>query len=283
MRRAWPTVLVAISVAGALVWASLAAASPRSPAAARLLKDAAAGRTLVCHVFLALCDNDNQGIVPVPRSLGNGQQPATNLYWGARYGVRTYLTRDAGWTPLSVDAPRPVGVLDRLVLRSTVSRPGGSVPVVLIADAWDGSRIKDTIGAFLEAASGRREEHLRVGSLDVPTGGSAHLIVFLGHNGLMDFEASPFRSGVAEPARAVAVLACASKPYFEPLLRRAEAEAVLLTTGLMAPEAYTLDACVREWFRSGDTRQMREATARVYDQFQRCGRIASRRLFDAHP
>ncbi|MGC6431949.1 MAG: hypothetical protein ACON5F_12965 [Jejuia sp.] len=35
------------------------------------------------HVYVALCDNINQGIVPVPAKLGNGQDPKNNLYWGA--------------------------------------------------------------------------------------------------------------------------------------------------------------------------------------------------------
>jgi len=279
MRTLWPAAALTVVM---LAPASLTA-EPRSRAVERMTRDAAAGRALIAHLFLALCDNDNQGIVPVSRDLGNGQRPSSNLYWGARYGVRTYLTRDAGWTPVEVHGPWPVGVLDRVVLKTTVSARTGPIPLVMVADAWDGSRIRETIQAFLEAASGRGRETLRVGADDVTAGGGAHLVVFLGHNGLMDFEASPFPSGAAEPARAGAVIACASKPYFEPLLRRSGAEAVLLTTGLMAPEAYTLDAAVREWFRSGEAAQTRRAAARAYDAFQHCGRVASQRLFDVTP
>jgi hypothetical protein len=85
------------------------------PAAQRLARDARPGVPLVAHVFVALCDHDHQGIVPVPRHLGNGQDPAGNLYWGARYGVRTYLTRDAGWRRVESTSPAPAGVLERLV------------------------------------------------------------------------------------------------------------------------------------------------------------------------
>ena len=35
------------------------------------------------HVFVALADNAHQGIVPVPAALGNGDDAAQNLYWGA--------------------------------------------------------------------------------------------------------------------------------------------------------------------------------------------------------
>jgi len=32
------------------------------------------------HVFVALCDNEHQGIVPVPEIFGNGDDPANNLF-----------------------------------------------------------------------------------------------------------------------------------------------------------------------------------------------------------
>lgn len=35
------------------------------------------------HVYVALCDNEHQGIVSVPVTLGNGKDPARNLYWPA--------------------------------------------------------------------------------------------------------------------------------------------------------------------------------------------------------
>ena len=53
--------------------------------------------------MVALADNDHQGIVPVPRQLGDGDDPANNLYWGARYGVKTYFrgpVKKAGANPL---------------------------------------------------------------------------------------------------------------------------------------------------------------------------------------
>ncbi|WP_211710240.1 hypothetical protein [Mucilaginibacter xinganensis] len=49
------------------------------------------------HVFVALCDNKYQGIIPVPAKLGNGQELDNNLYWGSGYGVRTYFKRSKEW------------------------------------------------------------------------------------------------------------------------------------------------------------------------------------------
>ena len=45
------------------------------------------------HIFVALCDNQYQGIVPVPKAIGNGQDPNNNLYWGCGYGIRTYFKK----------------------------------------------------------------------------------------------------------------------------------------------------------------------------------------------
>ena len=47
----------------------------------------------VIHVFVALADNVNQGIVSVSASLGNGDNPASNLYWGAAFGIKTSSRR----------------------------------------------------------------------------------------------------------------------------------------------------------------------------------------------
>jgi len=53
------------------------------------------------HVFVALADNQHQGIVPVPARLGNGLDPVHNLYWGAAAGVKTFFIRSSDWTLVS--------------------------------------------------------------------------------------------------------------------------------------------------------------------------------------
>ena len=56
------------------------------------------------HVFVALCDNVHQGIVPVPVSIGNGQKPSTNLYWGCGYGIKTYFKKSQEWKLLKTSS-----------------------------------------------------------------------------------------------------------------------------------------------------------------------------------
>jgi hypothetical protein len=260
--------------------AALLGAAASSQAAAvheRLALDARAGRPLVAHVFVALCDNRNQGIVPVPARLGNGQAAHENLYWGARFGVRTYWRGRKPWRAVATPAPSQPGVLERAAF---LAEEDGT-RVFVVADAWDGARIRETVGAFLEAAAGRARETVRVGGESLEVGGASHVVVFVGHNGLMDFPAPVLEAGRAEPARAAMVLACASRPYFFDLLKRAGAHPLLLTTGLMAPEAYSLEASLRAWFATRDEGRVRLAAAEAYDRYQHCGRRAALRLFAA--
>lgn len=70
------------------------------------------------HVTVALCDNASQGIVPVPPAIGDGNDPRTNLYWGASYGVKSWLERD-GWTIEKAASPREE-ILERIVARRKI-------------------------------------------------------------------------------------------------------------------------------------------------------------------
>ena len=263
---------------GVLALAVVAAGPARADdAGARVRADARAGKPLVVHVVVALCDNVHQGIVPVPPHLGRGDDPGGNLYWGARYGVRGYLDRAAGWKRVSLENQPAPGVLERAVYSAQLK----GARAYLVAEAWDGSRIRDAIARFLEMAAGRQPETLRVAGEAVAAGGQSHVVAFIGHNGLMDFEAPRVDAGPPTPARAAIVLACASRPYFADLLQRAGASPLVLTTGLMAPEAYALEAAVRAWLEGGDAAAARTAAADAYDRYQKCGRRAARRLFAA--
>ena len=206
------------------------------------------------HVTVALCDNATQGIVPVPPAIGDGNDPRTNLYWGAMYGLKTWLKRD-GWKIEKAASPNRALVLERLIARKTI----GGREVLLTADAWKGSRIREAITSFLERASME----------------GADVVAYIGHDGLMEFDVDPRIHPAARKPRAI-VLACASRQYFSAHLTRAGSEPLLLTTGLMAPEAYTLTAALDAHVRGAD---VREAAAQAYHKHQKCGIRAARRLF----
>jgi hypothetical protein len=135
----------------------------------------------VIHVFVALCDNKNQGIVPVPEKIGNGQDPANNLYWGARFGVKNYFARHTDWTLVDKIKKPSAVVLERCIFKHKTNG------AIMVADAYDGKAIKTAITDFLKASSGNFNSYVVTDNETVQVGGKADLICYVGHNGLMDF------------------------------------------------------------------------------------------------
>mgnify|MGYP006883467858 FL=1 len=74
------------------------------------------------------------------------------------------------------------------------------------------------------------------------------------------------------------MLACISKSYFAPYLKQTGAHPLLWTTGLMAPEAYTLEAAMNAWVNGDSHVVTRYKAAGAYNQYQKCGINGAKRL-----
>ncbi|MGE3802544.1 MAG: hypothetical protein AB7H80_16120 [Candidatus Kapaibacterium sp.] len=250
----------------------------------RLQEDLDSNRPVVIHVIVALCDNENQGIIPVPKKLGNGQEPSTNLYWGAAYGVRAYMTGKGKWKRVRTDTLADQGILERVVLKKTIKRSGKDVTAYLVAEAWDGSKIKEAMQRFATMATGRNSVSIQRDDSDssstIQAGGDAHLIAYVGHNGLMEFRLDNYPvADTTRPARSALALACASKPYLLKVLQFGGSHPLLLTTNLMAPEAYSLDAAISGFVGGKDIGVIHADVAKVYNAYQKCGMKGARNLF----
>jgi len=174
------------------------------------------------------------------------------------------------------------------VMYAEVERDQRDVPVYLVADAWDGAEIREATLAYLEMSAGRSAETVTIKQETethaVQAGGGSHVVAYVGHNGLMDFSLeTPAPASRESPPRSAIVLACASKSYFAEHLGPAGAHPLLLTTGLMAPEAYTLDSTLRSWIAKGTTAAAIEGAADAYNRYQKCGLGPARRLFWGQP
>jgi hypothetical protein len=234
---------------------------------------AAQERVRTIHVFVALCDNEHQGIAPVPKELGKGDDPAHNLHWGAAYGVKTFLSKSQDWTLVKTEKNPSQEVLERIVFKHKKTR------AYLVADAYRGDQIRKAVADLLDASAGNNPATLELDKERLGLCGAADLVVYVGHNGLMDFAVeSPAPAKDAKPRDAM-VLACKSKPYFQPRLSQFKCRSVLLTTGFMAPEAYTLEAAVAGWLAKEPADKIQERAARAYDKYQKCGLKAATRLF----
>ena len=220
--------------------------------------DSDTSSTRTIRVFVAFCDNVHQGIVPVPAELGNGADPVHNLYWGALYGVRTVLDKNPSWKRIErVKNPRD-GVLERCVYRHAQNN------VCLVADAYEGSRIRTAIEEFLASAADGEDD----------------LVVYVGHDGLMDFDVDPpvTKADTSRKQCDAIILDCLSRKYFGDKIRPAGANPLLWTSGLMAPEGYILEAALEGWVAGETTDRIRDRAARAYAKYQKCSLESARRL-----
>jgi hypothetical protein len=223
------------------------------------------------HIFVALCDNKYQDITRVSATLGNGQNPNSNLYWGALYGIRTYFKKSDEWELLSTKKVNNM-ILERLVFRHTREN------YYLIADAYNGRYIKQCTLDFLNSSCGNQKDILAFDGKTLGLGGNASLAGYIGHDGLMDFQLSETFANTDNKKRDLIILACYSKRYFTPHLETANVNPLVWTTHLMAPEAYTLHDALTGYINGEDNEDIRERAASAYARYQKCSITAAKGL-----
>src|SRR5215213_864876 len=245
---------------------------PKSPVSPNLEPAKIQNPGKVVHVLVALCDNENQGIVPVPAFLGNGEDTVKNLYWGAAFGVKTFFSRSASWQKLGeIENPKE-NVLQRIVFKHKTQN------VYLVADAYRGSKMRETVGDFFAAVAGAERENVTIGGLTLQILGTANLVAFVGHNGLMDFKLENQPAKKDDMERDAVILACASRKFFSAPLRKTSASPLLWTSNLMAPEAYILHDALEGWTRGETDEQVRTRAAAAYAKYQKISLNAARNL-----
>jgi len=226
------------------------------------------------HIIVALADNESQGIVPIPKLIGNGDDPRNNLYWGALYGFKTQFKKNKNWKLLNTKKKLSEHILEQVLFYNKKHN------TYLIGDAYKGSSIKEATQQFLIATSSSQSEALTFKGKNIKTYGQADLIGYVGHNGLMDFNIKKEAIPVAKKGNNDAIiLACQSKLFFTNWLTYTGANSLLLTTGNMAPEAYTLEAALEAWMKKKPNSQIKESAAKAYNKYQKTGIKGARRLF----
>lgn len=223
------------------------------------------------HILVALCDNKYQGIVPVPAKIGNGQDPANNLYWGCGYGIKTYFKKSRSWQLIRTEK-KEGPVLERLVFKHV------SQKYYLVADAFDGRNIKECTQQFLNNSCGKTKDTINIGTKTVGIAGNAGLVAYIGHDGLMDFTLDETYKNTDGIKRDVMILACYSKRFFSPHLKDAHVNPLVWTTGLMSPEAYTIHDALTGYINKEDNESIRSRAATAYAAFQKCSVKAARNL-----
>lgn len=242
---------------------------------ARMKAKVQRGESLVAHIFVPLCDNLNQGIVPVNASLGNGQNLKTNLYWGAGYGIKTHFSRQAEWKLLGAQLNPAKPILERVAFERKY--PNGA-KVILLAEAYDGANMKDCLQDFAASAAGKKSGKVCLGGKEFEAWSAADLLAFNGHNGLMEEDLLPAKRSQGEGMDVVAI-ACFAQSYFEPHFEDAQCHPLVTSTHLLAPEAYVMRAIIDSWAMLKTGEEVRAAAAQAYNTYQKCGIKGANRLF----
>lgn len=227
-----------------------------------------AAEVQVVHVYVALCDNASQGIIPVPAKIGDGDKPDANLYWGCSDGLKACFRASKSWKALPAVASPRAEVLERVVFRHATRKN-----VYLVADAWRGREIKPCLQAFVDAAGERGAvENIQVKGADgadvtLPLGNKARWLAYIGHNGLMEFEVTWPQvpaGGAAGTSRRAFVLCCIGQRYFPKL----GVPVALTTTQLMFPGAFILRDALEVVFDGKSGAEVKAAAARAYARNQ---------------
>ena len=223
------------------------------------------------HIFVALCDNKYQGIVPVPEKIGNGQDPANNLYWGAMYGVKTYFKNSKDWKLVKAYKLNDT-ILERLIFKHKTK------DFYMIADAYDGKEIQKTTEDFLYSSSGQQKDTLNIDNKTIGINGNANLVAYIGHDGLMDFQLKDDFKNEDQKKRDAIILACYSKHYFGPFLEDANINPLVWTSNLMAPEAYILHDALSGYLAKESNTEIQNRAATAYSKYQKCSLKAAKNL-----
>lgn len=227
--------------------------------------------TQTIHVMVALCDNKFQGIVKVPKSIGNGQDPDSNLYWGCGYGMRTVFRNSPYWKEVARYKVNDT-ILERIVFKNITK------DCYLVADAYNGRYISDCTIDFLKACSGQSKDTIMLGKTSLGISGNAKLVAYVGHNGLMDFSLPNIYQNNDGKIRDAIIIACASRQYFRKYIEAAKANPLLWSTHLMSAEAYTVHDALQFYLSGGSAEAIRSAAAESYNRYQKCGIKGARRL-----
>ncbi len=222
---------------------------------------------IVIHCFVALCCNLCQGIVPVPEFLGKGDDLDGNLYWGAQGGLRTFFNRNQDWSRINQYAVNDT-ILERIVYHRKVQ----TSDVYLVADAYHGKYIDIAIDNFLQSTAGNNIIEIKLENKTIQAGGKSRLLAYIGHDGLMDRQYFKEIEKAADSGlKETIILACLSERLFNYHIERTGAYPLLWTSGLMAPEAYTLEAAIEGWVNLESSYEIRLRAAKAYDKYQHCG------------
>lgn len=265
--KAWTSIVVALvlSIFPVAARADATARMGWSARSAGLFEKVQRTGTLVVQVVVPLCHNAQ--IDCASTRAGDPDDLEQNLYWGAVFGMRKFFDRKASpYQRIAVDRGEEGDLLERAVYRRDV--PGAAwgraapVELLVVFEAIHGDRIDDAVDRFWAIATRgsevRFEHDGRARTVAIDVAGYA------GHNRMLDGKALPSSPNDAGKGVPSFVLACYSQSTFHDALVDAGSAPLLLTSSLIAPEAYVVTGLLEALGADRPVPEVRHAAVAQY-------------------
>ncbi|MBN2531073.1 MAG: hypothetical protein JXR76_32105 [Deltaproteobacteria bacterium] len=266
----------------------------------RIQDDVTHGKPLVVTVYVALCDNDSQGIIPVKnRAICNGDDPLKNIYWKGN-GIAGYLKAHQ-WHKVQSrqDVSNTVvieEVWSKTQFASTALQKMGfprQFSVSIIAKAYRGNRIGDAMKDYLDAVNNDSPQTIALsdGRL-LQGGGQSHLVGYIGHNYMMDVSEGTstwwmlkhtWSKGTSTTPKGTFALACESNAYIRPFVSRQNIYILMMNKFLTYPSAWTVGGIIDGLATGGDGNSIFKHGVRQFAKGQQCGLCWAKKAFSFGP
>jgi hypothetical protein len=258
----------------------------------RIAADISGGKPLTATVYIALCDNDSQGIVPVKnKKICMGDDAQNNLYWASGGGLWGHA-RTRGWKRVLMEKNPTEDIAVRAVWKKRFF-PGGKLralgvkakfDVLLVGIAYRGEKIRKAMADYLKAVNRDAPDVLTLPNGEsVEAGGKSHVIGWIGHDYFMDEPDVPGliaeTRGNSTLEKGVFGLACISDHYFRPAIQRANVHILALNTNLTFPSAFTVFGMLRAAAAGKDHRGIHLEAVRAFAKGQKRSAAAMMRVF----
>ncbi len=242
----------------------------------RLKNKINSNEALIVHLFVPLCDNIHQGIIPTTESLGNGLSLRSNLYWATSKGIKRYFKSLPDWKLLESKLDIDTNVLERVIFKKNYKN---NAIVYLIADAYRGDRMNNCLSDYFNALSGNRLDSITIEHEKYEIATNADLFIFNGHNGLMDDHPDILPSKTHTPKDAVAI-ACASHDFFKGYYEFTNSYPLVNTTNLLYPGAFIAEGIINAWAELSSAQACKTSAGQAYYKHKpKSGPNGSQNLF----
>lgn len=253
----------------------------RTAIEANLKEKIATKQPLVVHIFVPLCDNEHQGIVPTTASLGNGFSLRSNLYWATTNGIKRYFKEKKQWQLLQSikNVYQDSVVLERVIFKRTYPNQAS---VYIVADAYRGDKMLNTLNHFSRAMSNNYTNSILLpDSNRIEIHGGADLVVFNGHNGFLDFapDTPTQYYNTTKSQKDMVAIACFANEYFEREALWAQAYPIVRAKSTLHPGAFIISAIIDDWAMLNSVETMRLSAGKAYCAIHNCSVKTSKNLF----